>query len=182
MVWVKISQKLQTLVCGCICVLLSPWAYAQFEIRPNVISGGGGQGLTAGNFELAGTVGQVGAGGELRSDSGRFSLSGGFWRAAAGSTEPQPLQDRDGDGFQDTVDPDPDDPAVIPPLGDVDRDGKATLKDAMLLYRASRGQVSLSIPLDRGDLDRDGDVDPEDARILYEWVTGSPDVQVIPVK
>ena len=61
---------------------------AQMELQRCTIDGGGAMGLTGGDFELSGTIGQPDAGEPLT--GGDFELTGGFWCATDAVDGPEP--------------------------------------------------------------------------------------------
>jgi hypothetical protein len=76
-----------------------------FSIDWHTVDGGGVMAGTGGDFELSGTVGQPDAGATMT--GGEFSLTGGFWAAAAAqSSTPcgENAGDFDSDGDVDLVD------------------------------------------------------------------------------
>lgn len=81
--------------------------------------------------------------------------------------DPDDFVDTDGDGFADSVDEAPRDPAIQGDFGDADNNGVTNLRDAIVLYRTRGGSTDLSL-----DMNRDGIINTEDARILYYWSIG----------
>jgi hypothetical protein len=61
----------------------------------------------------------------------------------------------------------------------VDGSGKATQRDALLLYRLLLGQRN-GDGLVAWDVDYDGDCDLADAVILYRWAVRLPGYEILP--
>lgn len=100
------------------------------------------------------------------------------------SATPDPfLLDSDGDGFSDgyeqSMSTDPENPMDRPEaLADVDGNGKASLTDAVELYRQVRGGP-LAPGAGRPDLDGNGVVDSKDALLLYRWLLAAPGYEIL---
>ena len=77
------------------CLALAGPSGGAFEITWHTIDSGGTTSTIGGDFELAGTIGQPDAGGEMT--GGSFSLTGGFW--AGVNSGPPCLGDLTGDGI-----------------------------------------------------------------------------------
>ncbi len=92
--------------------------------------------------------------------------------------------DADGDGFSDTgegrLGTDPLDPTNTPrDQFDINRDGKISILDAVLLSRIVQGLVPAQGYI-TVDADGDGDVDQDDADTLYRWILGDPSYPFLP--
>jgi hypothetical protein len=96
---------------------------------------------------------------------------------------PGPPMDSDGDGYADWYEEDqntdPYDPKSHPTLGDIDGDGKASVSDALRLYRILMGLISAPVP--DCDVNCDGVTDVADAIILYRWALKMPGYETIPL-
>lgn len=92
--------------------------------------------------------------------------------------------DQDGDGYDDAFELeqgfDPNDPCSQPALGDVDGDGRVTIRDAILLYRWKTGLMD-GTGLLEPDLNCDGVADVRDALVLYRWIANPALMPVIPI-
>lgn len=136
-------------------VLLAATAFAwagseSFDLSWHTIDGGGAMGSTGGGFELSGTVGQPDAGATM--SGGGFSLTGGFWVAAAAQTSTpcgENAGDFDGDGDVDLVD----------------------FGDFQLCFTGSTGTVAAGCEC--ADFDGDGDADLVDFGEFQLSFTGS---------
>ncbi len=91
-----IAYSLAIVICAG-AAALAPVGGGDFDLSWHTIDGGGGS-STGGGFELAGTIGQADAGAVLT--GGEFTLTGGYWAAVAGVTDPCPA-DLDDSGAVD---------------------------------------------------------------------------------
>lgn len=98
------------------------------------------------------------------------------------SPTPGSTLDSDGDGYSDGIElafgADPFSAASRPALGDIDGDGRQNTIDAILFYRAVRGDISASA-LTLRDLNGDGLINALDAIRLYRWVIRMPGYEIL---
>ena len=133
------TQTLARLAIGLILGLASSTALAaDAQISWWTIDAGGAMFATGGQFELSGTIGQADASPTVLSGGG-FSLTGGFWPANVGGSEPPVCH------------------------GDLDGDLDVDLADLQILL-ANYGQFDTVY--EQGDLDEDGDVDLADLQAM----------------
>lgn len=102
------------------------------------------------------------------------------------SPTPGPAIDSDADGYADWYETatghDPFDAGEKPVLGDVDGDGQATVRDALLLYRHVSGRLVVAdFDCTRADCDLDGFCTVRDAVGLYRWAVRAKGYEILPI-